>query len=158
MARTPLRRTSSSPHLRRCGERRRWPSRVGSRPGRTERPSRYEAVSPRTIPSHAASHAAQSGSAPACAHQPAPRSASSSGSGRTSVERTAPKMINAAYTGAKVDRNPKYHGPGVRRRPLAHQRSEEHTSELQSRLHLVCRLLLEKKKKYEKQYYHRLAI
>src|SRR2546422_11607528 len=34
---------------------------------------------------------------------------------------------------------------------LANGRSEEHTSELQSRLHLVCRLLLEKKKiiKYE---------
>src|SRR2546422_3610537 len=31
------------------------------------------------------------------------------------------------------------------------ERSEEHTSELQSRLHLVCRLLLEKKKKAEKQ-------
>src|SRR2546422_2205683 len=32
--------------------------------------------------------------------------------------------------------------------PLAEAtRSEEHTSELQSRLHLVCRLLLEKKKK-----------
>src|SRR2546422_4622307 len=30
-------------------------------------------------------------------------------------------------------------------------RSEEHTSELQSRLHLVCRLLLEKKKK-KKEY------
>src|SRR2546422_5453336 len=30
-------------------------------------------------------------------------------------------------------------------RPVA-ERSEEHTSELQSRLHLVCRLLLEKKK------------
>src|SRR2546422_4721357 len=29
---------------------------------------------------------------------------------------------------------------------LASRRSEEHTSELQSRLHLVCRLLLEKKK------------
>src|SRR5687768_18128801 len=29
----------------------------------------------------------------------------------------------------------------------AASRSEEHTSELQSRLHLVCRLLLEKKKK-----------
>src|SRR2546422_11640167 len=29
---------------------------------------------------------------------------------------------------------------------LAAERSEEHTSELQSRLHLVCRLLLEKKK------------
>src|SRR2546429_4528430 len=33
----------------------------------------------------------------------------------------------------------------VRRRHR--MRSEEHTSELQSRLHLVCRLLLEKKKK-----------
>src|SRR2546429_6697139 len=31
-------------------------------------------------------------------------------------------------------------------RKPALQRSEEHTSELQSRLHLVCRLLLEKKK------------
>src|SRR2546422_7666782 len=31
-------------------------------------------------------------------------------------------------------------------------RSEEHTSELQSRLHLVCRLLLEKKKKKKKQH------
>src|SRR2546422_4811587 len=31
-------------------------------------------------------------------------------------------------------------------------RSEEHTSELQSRLHLVCRLLLEKKKKKEVDY------
>src|SRR5690625_6975375 len=34
-------------------------------------------------------------------------------------------------------------GPGS---PAALQRSEEHTSELQSRGHLVCRLLLEKKK------------
>src|SRR2546422_3767203 len=31
--------------------------------------------------------------------------------------------------------------------PLIYARSEEHTSELQSRLHLVCRLLLEKKKR-----------
>src|SRR2546422_4780165 len=31
-------------------------------------------------------------------------------------------------------------------------RSEEHTSELQSRLHLVCRLLLEKKKKKGTRY------
>src|SRR2546422_3349812 len=31
------------------------------------------------------------------------------------------------------------------------RRSEEHTSELQSRLHLVCRLLLEKKKKQTKK-------
>src|SRR2546429_1280264 len=36
--------------------------------------------------------------------------------------------------------------PGVVRRGLGGGRSEEHTSELQSRLHLVCRLLLEKKK------------
>src|SRR5256884_3355651 len=42
---------------------------------------------------------------------------------------------------------------GENHRPLLevamvhHMRSEEHTSELQSRLHLVCRLLLEKKKK-----------
>src|SRR2546422_1374569 len=44
--------------------------------------------------------------------------------------------------------------------PVAHveQRSEEHTSELQSRLHLVCRLLLEKKKKkQEKSNYRRIG-
>src|SRR2546422_7915735 len=35
-------------------------------------------------------------------------------------------------------------------KPLTPERSEEHTSELQSRLHLVCRLLLEKKKKHNK--------
>src|SRR2546422_7649161 len=34
-------------------------------------------------------------------------------------------------------------------------RSEEHTSELQSRLHLVCRLLLEKKKK-KKDSFHKI--
>src|SRR2546429_2272371 len=33
-------------------------------------------------------------------------------------------------------------------------RSEEHTSELQSRLHLVCRLLLEKKKKHNRSRHH----
>src|SRR5439155_20767075 len=41
------------------------------------------------------------------------------------------------------------------RRPQCHRhagRSEEHTSELQSRGHLVCRLLLEKKKKKKKSY------
>src|SRR5690625_6282410 len=35
----------------------------------------------------------------------------------------------------------------------AQRRSEEHTSELQSRGHLVCRLLLEKKKKKHYKYY-----
>src|SRR2546422_8601783 len=37
------------------------------------------------------------------------------------------------------------HGAGVV--GVGGERSEEHTSELQSRLHLVCRLLLEKKKR-----------
>src|SRR3712207_7530704 len=37
------------------------------------------------------------------------------------------------------------HGAPLRPRPA--RRSEEHTSELQSRQYLVCRLLLEKKKK-----------
>src|SRR5690349_22452642 len=35
--------------------------------------------------------------------------------------------------------------------PVSSQRSEEHTSELQSRRDLVCRLLLEKKKKQKKK-------
>src|SRR2546429_4518248 len=37
------------------------------------------------------------------------------------------------------------------------ERSEEHTSELQSRLHLVCRLLLEKKKKNKERYCRRIT-
>src|SRR5256885_11004703 len=36
---------------------------------------------------------------------------------------------------------------GAAGRPRSHPRSEEHTSELQSPCNLVCRLLLEKKKK-----------
>src|SRR2546422_5291464 len=43
--------------------------------------------------------------------------------------------------------------PPLRATPMnfiGRPRSEEHTSELQSRLHLVCRLLLEKKKKPKK--------
>src|SRR5690349_22534325 len=45
-------------------------------------------------------------------------------------------LVNTAYN--LIDA----HGPAQQRR------SEEHTSELQSRRDLVCRLLLEKKKKY----------
>src|SRR5436305_11360672 len=41
-------------------------------------------------------------------------------------------------------------GPAAQRVRF-HVRSEEHTSELQSRPHLVCRLLLEKKKKHKKK-------
>src|SRR3712207_7207779 len=43
---------------------------------------------------------------------------------------------------------------GIRRsRVYQPPRSEEHTSELQSRQYLVCRLLLEKKKKKTQSYY-----
>src|SRR2546422_5019014 len=49
----------------------------------------------------------------------------------------APGALHAAA--GRIDRGPP---AGV----SALRRSEEHTSELQSRLHLVCRLLLEKKK------------
>src|SRR2546422_7210278 len=65
------------------------------------------------------------------------------------------------YKGATIHR-PIAHGVSSRDHDRGHepglnllrdreggQRSEEHTSELQSRLHLVCRLLLEKKKARE---------
>src|SRR3712207_7570949 len=41
---------------------------------------------------------------------------------------------------------------GSRAQHADHQRSEEHTSELQSRQYLVCRLLLEKKKNTKSTY------
>src|SRR3712207_8797716 len=41
---------------------------------------------------------------------------------------------------------------GVTMAPVTIQRSEEHTSELQSRQYLVCRLLLEKKNKIKYSY------
>src|SRR2546422_5774201 len=48
-------------------------------------------------------------------------------------------------------RRPPARAHGRREGPRRHgSRSEEHTSELQSRLHLVCRLLLEKKKNIKK--------
>src|SRR3712207_9387904 len=53
----------------------------------------------------------------------------------------------------RVGRHPKrlsgavHHLGRLRPQHLATRRSEEHTSELQSRQYLVCRLLLEKKKK-----------
>src|SRR6266481_4517556 len=50
---------------------------------------------------------------------------------------TPPKMLTCVLDGA-----PTTPSGSVR------ERSEEHTSELQSQFHLVCRLLLEKKKKY----------
>src|SRR3712207_8262667 len=46
-----------------------------------------------------------------------------------------------------------FHDPGNVTADLVDERSEEHTSELQSRQYLVCRLLLEKKKKKQNLVY-----
>src|SRR2546422_8541450 len=69
-------------------------------------------------------------------------------------ERVVP--VSAKYGDNIVTRSERmswYRGPTVletlglfRKETARAERSEEHTSELQSRLHLVCRLLLEKKK------------
>src|SRR3712207_8367596 len=67
-----------------------------------------------------------------------------------------PRQVEAGDLGAEHRRQaPHRQGPVVARRPRGDPldrvefvllRSEEHTSELQSRQYLVCRLLLEKKK------------
>src|SRR3712207_7632058 len=54
------------------------------------------------------------------------------------------KLMNQIHEIDLVDRTVTV-GPGI------NMRSEEHTSELQSRQYLVCRLLLEKKKKERKE-------
>src|SRR6185503_20495224 len=64
--------------------------------------------------------------------------------------RRPPRSTLFPYT--TLFRSPATGTPGSRSAPgsgstRCSRRSEEHTSELQSRLHLVCRLLLEKKKK-----------
>src|SRR2546422_8325061 len=51
----------------------------------------------------------------------------------------------SSRTGARAWRSPHWRARSFTPASTA-TRSEEHTSELQSRLHLVCRLLLEKKK------------
>src|SRR5216683_1770923 len=56
-------------------------------------------------------------------------------------------LVDHSHRGDSLGRR----GAGIRRRLLLDPaRSEEHTSELQSRSDLVCRLLLEKKKKKKK--------
>src|SRR5439155_25259083 len=73
--------------------------------------------------------------------RPCWRSRTSSTSSRSSRTSTTPCTCGSAAQWAR-SRGPRT----TRSRPLC--RSEEHTSELQSRGHLVCRLLLEKKKNY----------
>src|SRR2546429_7299537 len=63
------------------------------------------------------------------------------------ISATPPK--NGSWRDQPVHPQPSRQNPDQRGEDRAVgpvQRSEEHTSELQSRLHLVCRLLLEKKK------------
>src|SRR3712207_8370487 len=54
--------------------------------------------------------------------------------------------VGAVQVGAGQDRRAAVPGADDEERLLPAARSEEHTSELQSRQYLVCRLLLEKKK------------
>src|SRR2546425_3481794 len=56
--------------------------------------------------------------------------------------------------GTTVPRVPGRTAPGRLEMKMCHIRSEEHTSELQSLAYLVCRLLLEKKKKEHQSHNH----
>src|SRR2546422_1746310 len=70
----------------------------------------------------------------------------------TTLFRSPAAVLEGRARAARRDTRPRVARRPRERRPappaqLGADRSEEHTSELQSRLHLVCRLLLEKKKK-----------
>src|SRR5437660_6417889 len=71
----------------------------------------------------------------------------------TTLFRSAEVTLEANPGTASAERLAAYCAVGVNRLSL---RSEEHTSELQSRGHLVCRLLLEKKKKTQKNLKHKV--
>src|SRR2546429_3511529 len=68
--------------------------------------------------------------------------------GKNKTSEAGPESGNAPSqgTGAGQAQGPSKNPNPGRNQQGQNQRSEEHTSELQSRLHLVCRLLLEKKK------------
>src|SRR5687768_17773113 len=72
-----------------------------------------------------------------------PRAAVASGYG---LEGPGPKSRRSRIMRATLEDRPRVQDPVRVEGVLDPARSEEHTSELQSRLHLVCRLLLEKKK------------
>src|SRR2546429_3953812 len=63
---------------------------------------------------------------------------------RSWAESAADRPASGTHLARSCRRESGANRPGP---PARKTRSEEHTSELQSRLHLVCRLLLEKKKK-----------
>src|SRR6266496_6252385 len=99
------------------------------------------------------------GRTPSCGTWAAPRAGSTairsspirSETGSSSLSSTAPSRTGSATSWPLADSRSRpraattrWNGP---RSSRPHRRSEEHTSELQSRRDLVCRLLLEKKKK-----------
>src|SRR2546422_2795652 len=66
---------------------------------------------------------------------------------RSSLSAVFKSIFDACIAGARPKTIPvNSESPSVKPSTRCLPRSEEHTSELQSRLHLVCRLLLEKKK------------
>src|SRR3989442_1871167 len=65
----------------------------------------------------------------------------------TTLFRSSAFRCTATSSPASSSPAPPADSPARCSRATASTRSEEHTSELQSRPHLVCRLLLEKKKK-----------
>src|SRR5439155_25670435 len=83
-------------------------------------------------------------------HDALPISAARAGRDPGAIEITARLLVNIDPPGPAADTAVRRHVTVYLNVPVYrafHERSEEHTSELQSRGHLVCRLLLEKKKK-----------
>src|SRR5690625_6488989 len=68
---------------------------------------------------------------------------------RRAMKRAVGNAMRLGALGIRVQVGGRLNGADIARSEWYHEgrRSEEHTSELQSRGHLVCRLLLEKKKK-----------
>src|SRR2546429_5389875 len=84
-------------------------------------------------------------SCPAATGPPSPSTCCPCGNSHASWTKRSRKSRKPSMTTTTTDTQPappETSGMGQ----LQSLRSEEHTSELQSRLHLVCRLLLEKKK------------
>src|SRR2546422_5349134 len=100
----------------------------------------------------------RNGRAPVTSTSPGSRASRGRREARRSLSPTAcTRRVPCTQSGPAAScRRPSWHSAAPPVNPLSHGttgkptsrdrfRSEEHTSELQSRLHLVCRLLLEKK-------------
>src|SRR5687768_16948803 len=94
-----------------------------------------------TLPLHDALPISPTPTAAASRRSARPRRARASAASPTPTARPAPPA--ATRTPATCRRRSSQHPPTARSSTTRRPRSEEHTSELQSRLHLVCRLLLE---------------